>query len=238
MVDKGSEYELIAPCQCKGTMRWVHRMCLNTWRAACYRTDAYYLCEQCQSSYEIESGWGASLLNNRTFLKGMTVLGLAACIGLAGMAVEVAKETVGPAWEGVSPLEELLYNINVRSDPYLTKPLCNQTLNEPSYSDDDTTSRRRTLGEQLKRLWPRIILSIVVTSFLEFFVVNFGPGALANLGIATYRHYFSDTNILDKVAFTGVLAYGIYYIYQDVHWAVAAIIRFMTSTRVRNRAED
>ena len=42
---------LIAPCQCRGSSRWVHRRCLDEWRAT--RSDrAFSACTECHFSYE------------------------------------------------------------------------------------------------------------------------------------------------------------------------------------------
>lgn len=41
---------LIAPCQCRGTAKWVHPECLARWREEC-KGDGYYRCEQCKAFY-------------------------------------------------------------------------------------------------------------------------------------------------------------------------------------------
>ena len=46
--------EVIAPCACKGTSKWVHRGCLNHWRST--REDiAFSKCTECLQSYELTS---------------------------------------------------------------------------------------------------------------------------------------------------------------------------------------
>lgn len=63
---KTAEYteddELIAPCKCRGTMRFVHRDCLNQWRTASPRSDSFIRCEQCFASYAFKNTWITSLL--------------------------------------------------------------------------------------------------------------------------------------------------------------------------------
>lgn len=54
--------ELIAPCECRGTMRFVHRDCLNQWRTASPRSDSFTRCEQCFAPYEFKSTWITSLI--------------------------------------------------------------------------------------------------------------------------------------------------------------------------------
>lgn len=58
------EDELIAPCECRGTMRYVHRECLNQWRTASPRSDSFTRCEQCFASYTFRNTWMTSILVN------------------------------------------------------------------------------------------------------------------------------------------------------------------------------
>ena len=45
--------DFIAPCRCNGTSKWVHRKCLNKWRAEdC--NDSFKKCSICNFTYEIE----------------------------------------------------------------------------------------------------------------------------------------------------------------------------------------
>jgi len=39
---------LICPCHCSGSSKYVHRQCLQQWRATNHRADAYYQCEVCK----------------------------------------------------------------------------------------------------------------------------------------------------------------------------------------------
>lgn len=56
--------ELIAPCQCRGTMKYVHRECLNQWRTASPRSDSFTRCEQCFTSYTFRNTFITSILVN------------------------------------------------------------------------------------------------------------------------------------------------------------------------------
>ena len=56
--------ELIAPCKCRGTMRHVHRECLNQWRTASPRSDSFTRCEQCFASYTFNSTWITTLITH------------------------------------------------------------------------------------------------------------------------------------------------------------------------------
>eukprot|EP01094_Clydonella_sp_ATCC50884_P011238 TRINITY_DN21036_c0_g1_i1.p1 TRINITY_DN21036_c0_g1~~TRINITY_DN21036_c0_g1_i1.p1 ORF type:complete len:385 (-),score=55.57 TRINITY_DN21036_c0_g1_i1:82-1215(-) len=46
--------DLIAPCACGGSQRWVHRACLNEWRAMSPREDSFWMCDVCGVEYLLE----------------------------------------------------------------------------------------------------------------------------------------------------------------------------------------
>ena len=49
-----SQVGLIAPCRCKGTVKYIHRECLDTWRASHTTADCFTHCPQCKFEYVIE----------------------------------------------------------------------------------------------------------------------------------------------------------------------------------------
>lgn len=55
---------LIAPCGCKGTMKFVHKGCLNLWRLNSTRRDSYHRCEQCFSHYVFKETHVSALLSH------------------------------------------------------------------------------------------------------------------------------------------------------------------------------
>ena len=46
--------ELIYPCYCSGTSKYVHRECLEKWREANVDNDAYRRCRECHARYKIK----------------------------------------------------------------------------------------------------------------------------------------------------------------------------------------
>ena len=54
---------LLQPCACRGTMRWVHKHCLESWRRTAERRDAAYRCGQCLDHYR--DSLSLELLNAR-----------------------------------------------------------------------------------------------------------------------------------------------------------------------------
>ncbi len=45
---------MIAPCKCTGTNKYVHRGCLDTWRSTSDREDSAHQCPNCLAFYEFE----------------------------------------------------------------------------------------------------------------------------------------------------------------------------------------
>lgn len=56
---QGSE-ALISPCACSGSVRYVHRSCLDTWRAMHMRSPKRFRCDLCLSDFRL-AGSGASV---------------------------------------------------------------------------------------------------------------------------------------------------------------------------------
>ncbi len=44
--------ELIFPCKCNGSIKFVHELCLNKWRYKSINISSYYNCDQCKYSYK------------------------------------------------------------------------------------------------------------------------------------------------------------------------------------------
>lgn len=65
--------ELIAPCKCTGTSKWVHRECLDRWRSA-NEDRAYLKCTECLTPYKLvalysgEDSWSRYIHRNARFL--------------------------------------------------------------------------------------------------------------------------------------------------------------------------
>jgi hypothetical protein len=48
-------HDLIAPCRCKGSSKWVHRQCLDQWRAVNRQDIAFSQCTECLFQYHLET---------------------------------------------------------------------------------------------------------------------------------------------------------------------------------------
>ena len=44
---------MIYPCRCSGTSKFIHKECLNQWRTLCNNSDAFYKCFECNYKYNI-----------------------------------------------------------------------------------------------------------------------------------------------------------------------------------------
>lgn len=51
--DHSLERPLIAPCGCKGSMKYVHRQCLDEWRVQCFNPKALVQCTICSTPFQI-----------------------------------------------------------------------------------------------------------------------------------------------------------------------------------------
>ncbi|KAI5192008.1 hypothetical protein NECID01_1745 [Nematocida sp. AWRm77] len=58
----GSCTELISPCGCKGTVKYVHKYCLRTWRFKGKMVKDIKVCEQCFCEYVVEDERKASVV--------------------------------------------------------------------------------------------------------------------------------------------------------------------------------
>lgn len=100
------EEELIAPCECRGTMRHVHRGCLNQWRTASPRSDSFTRCEQCFSAYTFKHTWVTAVLSHPA-----TIYSVCAVLFVAWVAASTFVSTGAmnsSTFEADSPLLNLL----------------------------------------------------------------------------------------------------------------------------------
>ena len=53
-LDEENDQGMIAPCRCKGTSKWVHRECLDQWRANNAQDLAFSRCMECRFNFQFE----------------------------------------------------------------------------------------------------------------------------------------------------------------------------------------
>ena len=54
--------ELISPCNCQGTQKYVHQECLNRWRLENINNEKYRKCEICNREFKFENIYSVELL--------------------------------------------------------------------------------------------------------------------------------------------------------------------------------
>lgn len=59
--DKGHRNDLIVPCKCDGSMKFVHRNCLDSWRVSGIKSGSYFTCGQCKFNYVLIDSQKANL---------------------------------------------------------------------------------------------------------------------------------------------------------------------------------
>lgn len=52
-LESDNEEDLIVPCRCSGSMKFVHRYCLQEWRSQDVNSNNFKRCNQCLSEYEL-----------------------------------------------------------------------------------------------------------------------------------------------------------------------------------------
>ena len=84
-LDDDEENNMIAPCLCAGTNKFVHRRCLESWCEISSRSDARTLCPNCRHKYTFETlswwdkmkSYGRNFLNCMYSLNGLVVFAIA-----------------------------------------------------------------------------------------------------------------------------------------------------------------
>eukprot|EP01095_Lingulamoeba_sp_RSL-Kostka_P000298 TRINITY_DN1045_c2_g1_i1.p1 TRINITY_DN1045_c2_g1~~TRINITY_DN1045_c2_g1_i1.p1 ORF type:complete len:351 (+),score=39.08 TRINITY_DN1045_c2_g1_i1:65-1117(+) len=49
--------ELLNPCNCKGSMKYIHRNCLDKWRIISAKNDSIYKCDVCHSKFQFKDSY-------------------------------------------------------------------------------------------------------------------------------------------------------------------------------------
>jgi hypothetical protein len=237
--DKGDAYELIAPCRCKGTIRWVHRMCLDMWRVACYRTEAYDRCEQCRAEYQLEAGFGRSIVQNPHLLQILSLVGVLLWGCFTAAAIEITRNVgttliMDGMWRDLahSYQSTIVYGSPIYA---ATAHFRIQNGSPPTSNNngDKSAIRSETSGERISRLLLEAALGVALT---EVLIVSVSVPLVVNLGIILYRTFgvTSSPTKFDYVVLSFVLACCLYFAYRDMLKATSLMARKLTCTRIRN----
>jgi hypothetical protein len=87
---------MIAPCSCKGSSKWVHRFCLDQWRATNQDAIAFSKCTECLFDYHMEAAAGRQKHIKYCLLVshdiGLATLAVQLLVALLGLFVWLADQ--------------------------------------------------------------------------------------------------------------------------------------------------
>ncbi|KAI8052813.1 hypothetical protein BDF22DRAFT_743488 [Syncephalis plumigaleata] len=141
--------QLISPCLCKGTMRYVHLECLNAWRNAGHSRSAFFECNQCGYRYSFARTRIATIIQHPVVLFLITIMVFVLVTLLAGFITKlIFRISLGGDYN--------YFNENVSSDLLVTDNEGNiwRRISIGDFDDDDTGQLvlLRTREEELDRL--------------------------------------------------------------------------------------
>ena len=89
--DENELGRLISPCMCKGSMRYVHRHCLDQWRTTSTNKKSFYECDQCKYRYSFHRTLVASVLRTSLLLHILALVGVTIVVLFASYLVLVLE---------------------------------------------------------------------------------------------------------------------------------------------------
>eukprot|EP00435_Cladocopium_sp_Y103_P047280 s172_g13.t2 len=88
----GETGKLFSPCQCTGSMRFVHVSCLNDWRSASCNDRSYYRCDACHYEYRLQRLWVADVLISPGFHLALAI----SCFSFSALMVGILGRLLVP----------------------------------------------------------------------------------------------------------------------------------------------
>eukprot|EP00937_MAST-01D_sp_MAST-1D-sp2_P002208 g2208.t1 len=86
--------ELMSPCLCRGSVRFVHAQCLRTWRFHSANPASRYECDSCSFRYVFRRSWKAAVFRSALVLHVHAFIGLVALTLIAGYMAKGVDEFV------------------------------------------------------------------------------------------------------------------------------------------------
>lgn len=80
--------KLIAPCRCRGTMKFVHQGCLTRWRSTSRRQTSIMQCDQCGAPYRFKKSPFVGLATNKFLLVILSCFMFISLVWIVGYAAE------------------------------------------------------------------------------------------------------------------------------------------------------
>lgn len=95
----------LCPCQCKGTMKYVHASCLDEWRRRSRRARSVMACDQCGATYRVRATRASRLLMSWWLRLVVSFLLFGVMAQLLGVAVHLSLRRLAPGmFAGPHPL--------------------------------------------------------------------------------------------------------------------------------------
>lgn len=197
--------DMIAPCECRGTMRHVHRECLNRWRLASSRTDSFVRCEQCFAVYQFKDSWLTATLTSPACVYTATALILVLWI-LASVIITTNGDAV---------LFSLLPPVLVEEHTVHVAGL-QSLLHAPSTTPVSFTNWFLQLLTGLLHHGNRIVYGLIFVALTEF--IFFTPSFILSFNtlfciwrIQRYELFF------DKWLLAAFVTFGLYRAVRSIH---------------------
>ncbi|KAL7930131.1 hypothetical protein V8C35DRAFT_324562 [Trichoderma chlorosporum] len=110
---------LLSPCKCKGSQKYVHEGCLNSWRLSNPTAQRnYWQCPTCKFSYRLVRLHWASMLSSKVAQAGLTVSILLAIIFFLGfMADPILNLWVDPFGTVTDAVTSVVLDIEAIKEP-------------------------------------------------------------------------------------------------------------------------
>lgn len=134
---------LIAPCKCRGSMKYVHRTCLNSWRLRSRKKTSFDKCDYCGHTYAVRKTWWAPLLRtaaSRLLFTAIVAFFAILSLGYLGKFFTVICQRLGllPFWWGEPLLESLFPPFNNKKPKGLFRGLLGVDLPKDPFEPPET----------------------------------------------------------------------------------------------------
>lgn len=131
-----NQQDLISPCRCKGSMKYVHSTCLEQWRQTSTNRRSYFQCDQCLYKYNFQSRYLlTNILQNKLTLHIITILLFILLAIMSGFVLKLLDLLSGGAaittieqlkleaeFELMSPAEQRKFILQHQHDDTLLQP--------------------------------------------------------------------------------------------------------------------
>lgn len=212
---QGSSYEqsedaddLLTPCRCRGTMKWVHRGCLEEWRrTSAPGSDSFLKCDMCKTEYRFHCKKWQRVLGSKpaVFLYSLFV-----CLFLIIGAVLVSTECRS-SLDDILPVFEM---VEAKPDSETS------TSSSPMMMLFDTIFKRHMIiprmNEQSVKMLKNVFSGLAALSLLQLLIVDGSVGLSFNLMFSLWRLVHYDFT-LDYFLSTMFIILGIWRMAHEVH---------------------